>query len=340
MSEIVPYKGGKSHGPKLRDYKAKVVGLEFSPGRSTRVSLANHETGSGACLGCEDTPCMTKRGSELELAGALASFPGDPSLAVCPTNAIDLSDDSNSISVSAQRCIGCGLCIVRCPYGAITLTPEGFASIAMADPDNLTTKKVLQLTHPHPKRIGKIGVLSGLTALKLVEAVSKLPDSDRSVFIRNLLHEVGIAARVRRRGDMNVRMDAVGFTKSGRPFVAEIELVGGELEVPRALLEDVAVLHARYGFQVNAIDVLSIISWFPNVRSEYYQVIRDINKILGINCRTLTVGALLALVWAGKTIDTLGGSVFRVEEGGIDLAKALDIPGQSEPYPGAFRPAK
>ena len=115
-------------------------------------------------------------------------------------------------------------------------------------------------------------------------------------------------ARVRRRGDTNMRIDAVGFTRSGRPFVAEIELVGGELESPRALMEDVAILHARYGFAVADVDAISIISAFPNLRSEYYQVMRDIEVVLGIKCRTLTLGALLAMVWASKTIDGFDGT--------------------------------
>ncbi len=340
MSDVIPYKDGKKARPKIRDYETQVVSVQFSLEKPTRVGLKSGKTGTGACLGCADTPCITKYASELTLPGKLDAFPGDPSLAVCPTRAIDWDARTGWVSVDGDTCIGCGLCVVRCPYGAISLTKSGTASVATTDQDGLTQTNAIERVHPRPHKSGKVGLLSGKAAAWLGDAMSKLADPDRNLYIRNLLHEAGMHARVRRRGDMNMRIDAVGLTRSKRPFVAEIELVGGELESPRALMEDVAILHARYGFEVSDIDALSIIFAFPNVRSEYYQVIRDINKILGINCRTLTIGALLAVVCAGKTIDGFRGAAFSVEEGGIDLAKSLDIPGLTEPYRGAFRPAK
>jgi hypothetical protein len=230
--------------------------------------------------------------------------------------------------------------VVRCPYGAISLTKNEAASVATADQDGLTQKNATERIHPRPRKSGKIGLLSGQAAIRLADAVGTLADSDRNLFVRNLMHEAGMSARVRRRGDMNMRIDAVGFTRSKRPFVAEIELVGGELESPRALMEDVAVLYARYGFEVGDIDALSILTALPNVRSEYYRVMLDISAVLGIKCRTLTIGALLTVIWASKIIDGFSGQAFSVEEGGIDLAKSLDIAGLTEPYQGAFRPPK
>lgn len=340
MSDVIPHKDEKKAGPKIRDYETQVVSIEFAPDKPTRVGLKSGKTGAGTCLGCADAPCITKDAGELALPGTLDAFPGDPSLTVCPTKAIDWDQRSGFVSVDSDSCIGCGICVVRCPFGAISLTKSGTARIATADQDRLTQPNAMEHVHPRPKKSGKVGLLSGKAAARLAGAVGKLADQDRNLLVRNLMHEAGMSARVRRRGDMNMRMDAVGFTRSKRLFVAEIELVGGELESPRALMEDVAILHARYGFEVADIDALSVILAFPNLRSEYYQVIRDINKVLGIKCRTLTIGALLAVIWIGKTIDGFKGAAFSVEEGGIDLAKSLDIPGLTEPYQGAFRPAK
>lgn len=140
-----------------------------------------------------------------------------------------------------------------------------------------------------------------------------------------------------------MRIDAVGFTRKGRPFVAEIETGAGALESPRALLEDVAVLHSRYGYAVSEIDPVSILLSFPNTRSDYYQVIRDIEKVLGLRCRTITIGALVALLWSFKQIDGFGDNDFAIDEGTIDLAETLRARGEKnlpEPYPGAFTPAK
>jgi hypothetical protein len=67
---------------------------------------------------------------------------------------------------------------------------------------------------------------------------------------------------------------------------------------------------------------------------------RDIEKVLGIRCRTLTIGALLALMWSDATIDGFDGASFAIGNDGIDLANSLDVADLVEPYPGAFKPAK
>lgn len=207
MSEIVPYKGGKTA---TRGYKARVVSLEFAPGKATKVRLENKLVGSGVCLGCEAPRCKTKDAEELALPALLSAFPGDPSFAVCPTSAIDVSDTSGVAVVDSKKCIGCGLCVVRCPYGAISMYSDGTVSVATADPDGLTTPTPVPADTPNPLRSGRIGVLAGDRAQHLLAASTKLADSDRNLFVRNLLHEVGLLARVRRRGDVNVRIDAVG----------------------------------------------------------------------------------------------------------------------------------
>lgn len=179
-------------------------------------------------------------------------------------------------------------------------------------------------------------------AANLLATVGSLEDGRTNLLVRNLLNEVGLNARTRRRGDTNMRIDAVGFSRQQRPFVAEIETGVGVLESPRALLEDVAVLHSRYGYAVDGIDPVSIILAFPNVRSEYYQVIRDIEKVLGLRCRTITVGALVAMLWNFVKLDGFEGEAFTVGKGTIDIADCLHtvISKLPEPYPGAFKPVK
>ena len=285
---------------------------------------------------------MEKDDSELTLFGALDAFPGDPSRDVCPTRAIRWDDEKSAAIVLGEDCIGCGLCISRCPYGAISLADGLTANVEVADPDGLIIAAAAKGEHPEVKRSGQIAALDAPAASRLPETVGQLEDARTTLLVRNLLNEVGLNARTRRRGDTNMRIDAVGFSRSERAFVAEIETGVGVLESPRALLEDVAVLHSRYGYRVDAIDPISVILSFPNVRSEYYQVIRDIEKVLGLRCRTITVGALVALLWNCSTIDGFDDDAFTVGEGTIDLAECLQVGDAklAEPYPGAFRPAK
>jgi Fe-S-cluster-containing hydrogenase component 2 len=285
---------------------------------------------------------MEKDDSELTLFGALDAFPGDPSRDVCPTRAIRWDGERSTAFVVAEDCIGCGLCISRCPYGAISLIHGMTARVETEDPGGFVVVGPVKGEHPDAKRCGQIATLDSPAAANLPLAVEALDDPRTTLLVRNLLNEVGLNARTRRRGDTNVRIDAVGFSRHERPFVAEIETGAGVLECPRALLEDVAVLHSRYGYAVNGIDPVSVILSFPNVRSDYYQVIRDIEKVLGLRCRTITIGALIALLWNCARLDGFNGDTFTVGEGTIDIADYLGVDDAKlvEPYPGAFRPAK
>lgn len=342
MSDFVVHKGRRVAGTFARHYGADVTDVYYRHGERTTVVLADGRAGKGSCLGCGSAPCMEKDESELTLFGTLDAFPGDPSLDVCPTKAIRWAGEGAAAFVVADDCIGCGLCVSRCPYGAINLGDNLTATVETTDPDGLIAAGATRGEHPEVKRSGQIAILDAPAAANLPATVGALDNGRTTLLVRNLLNNVGLNSRTRRRGDTNIRIDAVGFSRSKRPFVAEIETGASVLESPRALLEDVAVLHSRYGYPVNGIDPVSIILSFPNVRSEYYQVIRDIEKVLGLRCRTITVGALVTLLWNCTRLDGFDGDAFTVGEGTIDLSDCLGLGDGKlvEPYPGAFRPAK
>lgn len=342
MSDFVVHKGHRAADSFARGYGVDVSEVLFEPNEPTTILLADDRAGAGSCLGCGSPPCIEKHSSEIGLLGALDAYPGDPSLDVCPTRAIQWDAENAVAKVSTADCIGCGLCVSRCPYGAISLAEGLAAQVETADPDGLVITGEGRGEHATPERKGQIASLNAPAAENLPATVGALADTKAALLVRNLLNEVGLNARVRRRGDTNMRIDAVGFSRSERPFVAEIELSVGVLDSPRALLEDVAVLYARYGYAVADIDPVSIILAFPNVRSEYYQVIRDIETVLGLRCRTITVGALVALLWTCSRLDGFVDDAFVVGEGTIDLAASLGIDEGllREPYPGAFTPAK
>jgi Fe-S-cluster-containing hydrogenase component 2 len=341
MSDFVLHKGRRPAHGFARHYGADTKEVAFQAGGSTHVVLADGRKGRGSCLGCGEAPCMEKHPSELALIGPLEAYPGDPSRDVCPTGAIVWLPDG-AVATITEECIGCGLCVARCPYGAIHLADGEVALVETTDPDSLITQGASTGEHSEPARTGVIASLDASAAEALPASVKALSDTKAMLLVRNVLHEVGANARVRRRGDTNMRIDGVGYSRSKRPFVAEIELTGAVLESPRALLEDVAILHSRYGFDVADIDPLSVILSLPNVRSEYYQVIRDIERVLNLRCRTITLGALVALLWNGVRLDGFECSAFAVGEHGVDLAAGLGIAPAllREPYPGAFRPAK
>ena len=54
------------------------------------------------CQQCRDAPCQ----------------------AVCPVRAIE-RDEAGALIVNQEKCIGCKVCIVACPFGAISWTADG-----------------------------------------------------------------------------------------------------------------------------------------------------------------------------------------------------------------------
>lgn len=336
-------------GRKLLDYRARLIRTQFGSGvRPVAVDLRNGLQGRGTCLGCHDAPCMEYAADELAMPTVFQSFPGDPSNSTCPTQAIRWSELLDHPQVSSEACIGCGICISRCPYGAISLGDDGVARVEATDPDNLTRPTAAaESARPHAQasRDGQIAPIAFYTMRRTRQTLEELDSQESSLLVRNLLIECGIKCRIRRRGDTNLRMDGLIATSADQIGVLEIELGNAALESPRSLLEDVAVIHGRHKIDIHQLELLSVLSALPNARSEYYQVISDIRKVLSLQCRTITVGALLVLLWTFSRIQALPVNSFVVSSSNKTLFNDMHhYLGQSlqyqEPYPGAYRPLK
>jgi Fe-S-cluster-containing hydrogenase component 2 len=349
MSELVPHKQRIHWSGTLRRYASPVTRLNFSDGeKPVRIELQNGVSGRGTCLGCHDAPCMSLHERDAVLPEALSEFPGEPGSDVCPTRAVVWNETGTAVTVQRDLCIGCGLCLARCPYGAISTDTEGKAVVETHDPDSLTTERDLKSAsteHDKPERVGRIGRATAPVLQRFPQSVTMLSDVASAQLVRNLFLACGIECRTRRRGDTNVRMDGVLGLPNNRVGVLEIELASAALESPRALLEDVAVLHSRYGIRVDQIDPVSVVLGFPNVRSEYFQVIADIETVLKLRCRTVTIGALVAVVWSLARIDGFADDLFFIVPGRADLLPAMkkhisSAIADAQPYLGAYRPSK
>lgn len=44
--------------------------------------------------------------------------------AVCPRDAISRSSDTGIVAIAYERCIGCKMCVMACPYGAMGIDSE------------------------------------------------------------------------------------------------------------------------------------------------------------------------------------------------------------------------
>lgn len=345
MSDVVPHKMAVGRPGQLRSYRSIPEKIVFELGSCPQIQFSEHDFGRATCLGCHDAPCMDLSASELNLSGNLTAFPGDPSLEVCPTDAIDWDDAAAAPRVDAELCIGCGICAVRCPYGAISLSSEGVAVVQHCDPDHIATDGTSPIeSHTTALRVGSLGHLASPFIGDLPQQLAKLTDLQSTRLARNLLLACGIAARMRRRGDTNIRMDGLLRFRSHQIGVIELEVGAASLELPRALLEDIAVLHSRYQVPIETIVPISLVASLPSARSEYYHVVDDIAKVLEIQCHTLTFGVLAMLMWNFQQLDKLDENLFATTTGSTNLHSSLvcllpELP-QAEPYLGAYLPPK
>jgi Fe-S-cluster-containing dehydrogenase component len=83
------------------------AGIDGFPPESTAPGAAGKAVEAAyfeprLCMQCEDSPCTS----------------------VCPVGATYKTEDG-VILVDARRCIGCGYCVVACPYGARYIVPAG-----------------------------------------------------------------------------------------------------------------------------------------------------------------------------------------------------------------------
>jgi len=156
---------------------------------------------------------------------------------------------------------------------------------------------------------------------------------------RNLIEMLGdrlsIKARFPRKGDVNERFDVLFTTEAGYKIVAEIEIPSTAiLDAPRNLLDDIAIMTNRHENDIKELESLVICWDLPNNRTDYWNVVQDINNILKIKIKTCTVLALAILVWTGESFDiksdkyylstsknTLEDTVKILAKNGIDASK-------------------
>jgi ferredoxin len=345
MSDIVPHKRELRREGRLRRFIKEPQAIFYEGKSHPEIEFEDGSKGLATCLRCHDAPCIVISDSDSLLTGLLNEFPGDPSRDVCPTNAIDWGEYGEMPEIDDDKCIGCGLCVSSCPYGAIRLTELGKAEVLSDDPDGITENQK-KATEPHLEipRKGMIAIPSAPFARDMPEIVGALNERQNMLLARNMLMACGVVASIRRKGDTNIRMDALLQFSSGQIGVVELETGVGVLDSPRALLEDIAVLHNRIGVPLSNIEPISVILALPNGRSEYFQVVDDIAKVLGIRCRTLTLGTLCILMWHFGRLENLTDDLFTTATGATDLYPSLKrllpkLP-SDELYPGAYRPSK
>ena len=201
MSDVLRQKREIGHQGRLFSPIGNLESIHFSPNTRAVWHMDDGKVGKAVCLGCHDTPCITFKEKNFELSGELSKFPGDPSKAVCPVDAIDWEEGSQSVKIDNDRCLGCGLCAMQCPYGAITLEVDGKAMVETEDLDHVTTPAEIGTKHMEVKKQGVLSTSGAYFLKNLPEIISIQNDTRASLLVRNIWLSCGVVANIRRKGD-------------------------------------------------------------------------------------------------------------------------------------------
>lgn len=256
-----------------------------------------------SCINCKNKTCKNINKDKIRISKfhEIENFTQND---MCPCNAI--LEEEKCIKIDRNKCIGCGLCAINCPFGAIYIK-EGKAGVSF----NECILEETQNENEQMECINKFdsikkgeGIIkeSDIYINKLYRKIELLSQEEQNILIRNVLLTLGFNTTLSRKGSIYLRMD--GFWQKGDKFgVVEIETGQDMLDVSRAILDDIAVSHARYGVNKDKEHPLAVLLSLPNKRTDFWQVIKDINKVVNIKINTITFGALLLLVWNNVEIN-------------------------------------
>lgn len=171
----------------------------------------------------------------------------------------------------------------------------------------------------------------------------KLTPNGENELLKLLFTGLGGKIYFPRKGDNSERFDATVLFDDYK-VVTEVEIPSTAiLDAPRNLLDDYAVIHSRKGEDTNNIIPLVICWDLPNKRTDYWNVITDINSILNIKIKTISILALAFYYWTKTPLDLLSDTFYLDHSDPMmhstsELMKAYGI--SSDDYPGYFTPYK
>ena len=89
-------------------------------------------------------------------------------------------------------------------------------------------------------------------------------------------------------------------------------------------MDNIAILISRYKYNKDNIIPLIICNELPNKRSEFWQFINDIKKVLNISINTITISGLLLLSWTRQKLIFTKKNEYYIDNENTSLKKILE----------------
>lgn len=282
------------------------IRIEYAHGSPATSYFSDGDYCDIGCIGCINPKCMQFEAYEIE-CGEIQDFPNDKNLNVCPVDALSWNVASDTPIIDEDKCINCGICIRRCPVGAlyfdemVKVNRSALSKIISGVVDNAFI--TLQA-----EQIDKLGSVrrEGVPIIESDELFESIyykligiKSNYHNIIGRNLLISLGCRCAMRRIGDVYTRMDAVYSSPDECFGAVEIEFGRDTLDASRGILDDIAILYTRYGIEKDKNMPLVICLQFPNARQGYWQVVKDVKTVEDIGISTITIGAMMLLNWNG-----------------------------------------
>jgi Fe-S-cluster-containing hydrogenase component 2 len=247
------------------------------------------------CLRCLDEPCI--RFSSAESGG------GNP-IPVCPVDAIHHARSENGAHVTAD-CVGCGLCAVRCPVGAIGIDIGAGVVVTVAPPDGSVTLPAADDADFYERRDEQRVVVDWpnetwqMVSQRLTAAATDLRQSAFYPLVAHLFTAAGHPAWRPAQGDTSNRIDLVLIDAVDSLPVevksrTEVSVVN--VKSVQQALENRVVLDQRAFFAANPESSTLVVGYeYPPVRSDVAELIVDIAAAYGISVGLISLRDLYEL---------------------------------------------
>ena len=229
---------------------------------------------AACCLRCPDEPCV--RFDPAESGGGNA-------INVCPVGAIQHAR-SETGPVIAPECVNCGLCVLRCPVGALHIGPVG--EVGVAPPDPAATIPVVDDAEFFASRDEIAGHTTWAdatwreVATRLANAAAGLRQDAFYPLVAHLFTAAGHPAWSPAHGDTSNRIDLI-LIDDVDSLPAEVksrtESTTINVKSVQQALENRVVLDERTFFAANPTSSTLVVGFdYPAERSDVGELIDDI----------------------------------------------------------------